>query len=354
MGRLPAGRPRSAAWCSRAAGRGQDGAAQRAAGAGGQAGLGTGKIEGPARPNIHLPVARRCTRGHAGLAPPPRPDRVGRGGRRPEELRPRTGLADRKGMHWTPLIDVPRPAAAPTRGPRARPGQAVLVLSRRWPATSTWGRPVRRRDAGHRAPRAPCCGACHGSASGALRWSSSAPTCHHRSPWLPSKSYAGACSATFPWTGSGMADRAWRRPAARGTVEFETGRPRRGSTAHRQLPYFVRPTRKVTWDVALRVAGHRRGRHEAAPGRGRARGRVLRRPLRPGHPAEQDYMTAMADLGAEHGDAASTRPTSPATLRPQAAVPVADPRRADQKGLVCSGGGVAVTVHTSGSSSARA
>ena len=112
-------------------------------------------------------------------------------------------------------------------------------------------------------------------------------------------------------------------------------------------PYFVQAYGKVTWDVALGSPVTAEDVHEAAPDAEAelAVGFFGARYDR-ATPAERDYMTAMADLGAEHGDAAI--PTADVARhlgrKPQSLSPARD--GLIKKGLVYSGerGSVAFTV----------
>ena len=81
------------------------------------------------------------------------------------------------------------------------------------------------------------------------------------------------------------ADRALVAPAAgRGRRLRRRTRSTRSTSATDGYPYFVQAYGKVAWDVAPRVADHRRRRRRRrARGRGRAGGRVLRVAVRAGH-----------------------------------------------------------------------
>ncbi len=102
-----------------------------------------------------------------------------------------------------------------------------------------------------------------------------------------------------------MADRAWRVPAGEEGVSFEDDALDELYRLTDGYPYFVQAYGKVTWDAAvgspIRVEDVRAAAPEAeaelAVGFFGAR-------YDRATPAERDYMTAMADLGAEHGDAA--------------------------------------------------
>ena len=183
------------------------------------------------------------------------------------------------------------------------------------------GRPVRRRDAGHALPElAALCGACHEiSQQGAPLVVVGAGLPHLPVALAASQSYA---ERLFRYVSVDrlpreMADRAWRRPAAEEGVEFEQDALDELYRLTDGYPYFVQAYGKVTWDVALGSPVTAEDVHEAAPDAGgRARGRFFGARYDRATPAERDYMTAMADLGAEHGDAAI--PTADVARHPAA------------------------------------
>jgi hypothetical protein len=144
-----------------------------------------------------------------------------------------------------------------------------------------------------------------------------------------------------------MADRAWRVPAGSEGVRFEDEALDELYRLTDGYPYFVQAYGKVTWDAAvgspIRVADvHAAGPEaEAELAVGFFGARYER-----ATPAERDYMTAMADLGAEHGDAAVATADIARHLarKPQSLSPARD--GLIKKGLVYSAerGSVAFTV----------
>ena len=144
-----------------------------------------------------------------------------------------------------------------------------------------------------------------------------------------------------------MADRAWRVPAGGEGVAFEDDALDELYGLTDGYPYFVQAYGKVTWDVAvgspIRVADVRAAAPEAEAEL--ALGFFGARYDR-ATPAERDYMTAMADLGAEHGDAAVATADIARHLgrKPQSLSPARD--GLIKKGLVYSAerGSVAFTV----------
>ena len=122
-----------------------------------------------------------------------------------------------------------------------------------------------------------------------------------------------------------MADRAWRLPAAEEDVDFEDDALDELYRLTDGYPYFVQAYGKVTWDAAvgspIRAADVRAAAPEAeaelAVGFFGAR-------YDRATPAERDYMTAMADLGAGPTATARRRPDLHRRRRgapgPQAAV----------------------------------
>ncbi|RYI99757.1 MAG: ATP-binding protein, partial [Actinomycetales bacterium] len=102
-----------------------------------------------------------------------------------------------------------------------------------------------------------------------------------------------------------MADRAWTVPAGTEGAEFEQEALDELYRLTDGYPYFVQAYGKVTWDAAVGSPITAADVHEAAPDAEAelAVGFFGARYDR-ATPAERDYMSAMADLGAEHGDAA--------------------------------------------------
>ena len=143
------------------------------------------------------------------------------------------------------------------------------------------------------------------------------------------------------------AERAWTLPAATEDASYE---PKALDELYRLTdgyPYFVQAYGKVTWDVAVTSPIRACDVRDAAP--------EAEAELAVGFfgarydratPAERDYMSAMADLGAEHGDAAISTAAVAQHLgrKPQSLSPARD--GLIKKGLVFSGerGTVAFTV----------
>ena len=147
-----------------------------------------------------------------------------------------------------------------------------------------------------------------------------------------------------------MADRALLVPGRRPRTSTTTTTRSTSSTPLTDgYPYFVQAYGKVTWDAALGQPdpGGRRARGGAG-GRGRAGRRLLRRPLRAGHPGRARLHAGDGrPRRAHHDDGPVHHRRGRPGARPQAAV--ASPRPATaliKKGLVYSGerGTVAFTV----------
>ena len=189
---------------------------------------GTGKIEARPDQSIRIPVAQAVHAAVREVAHRHRdPDRVDEVAGVLKSFALRTGVEDRKGMRWTPPIDVPaatRPGRL--RRPRARPGRALH--RRRHPGRRPRRR--RRRSSSTRcrtsrsAELAALCGACHEiSQQGAPLIVVGAGLPHLPVALAASKSYA---ERLFRYVSVDrlpreMADRAWRLPGA----------PRRASTS---------------------------------------------------------------------------------------------------------------------------
>ncbi|MCB0896150.1 MAG: ATP-binding protein [Nocardioides sp.] len=314
---------------------------------------GTGKIEARPDQSIRIPVAQAV---HAAVREVSHrhrdPDRVDAVAGVLKSFALRTGLADRKGMRWTPPVDVPA-----TRG-RADSGDLELDLVELFTDVASLAGDLgvgvalfvdEMQDIA--LPElAALCGACHEiSQQGAPLVVVGAGLPHLPVALAASKSYA---ERLFRYVSVDrlpreMADRAWRRPAAEEGVEFEQDALDELYRLTDGYPYFVQAYGKVTWDVALGSPVTAEDVHEAAPDAEAelAVGFFGARYDR-ATPAERDYMTAMADLGAEHGDAAI--PTADVARhlgrKPQSLSPARD--GLIKKGLVYSGerGSVAFTV----------
>ena len=314
---------------------------------------GTGKIEARPDQSMRIPVAQAVHAAVREVAHRHRdPDRVDAVAGVLKSFALRTGLADRKGMRWTPPVDVPA-----TRG-RADSGDLELDLVELFTDVASLAGDLgvgvalfvdEMQDIA--LPElAALCGACHEiSQQGAPLVVVGAGLPHLPVALAASKSYA---ERLFRYVSVDrlpreMADRAWRRPAAEEGVEFEQDALDELYRLTDGYPYFVQAYGKVTWDVALGSPVTAEDVHEAAPDAEAelAVGFFGARYDR-ATPAERDYMTAMADLGAEHGDAAI--PTADVARhlgrKPQSLSPARD--GLIKKGLVYSGerGSVAFTV----------
>jgi hypothetical protein len=264
----------------------------------------------------------------------------------------KTALDDRKGMKWTPPVDVPA-----ARG-RADSGDLELDLVELFTDVAALAQDLgvgvalfvdEMQDIAV-AELAALCGACHEiSQQGAPLIVVGAGLPHLPVALAASKSYA---ERLFRYVNVDrlpreMADRAWRRPAAEEGVAFAQEALDELYRLTDGYPYFVQAYGKVTWDVALEslitVADVRMAAPEAeaelAVGFFGAR-------YDRATPAERDYMSAMADLGAEHGDAAVATADVARHLgrKPQSLSPARD--GLIKKGLVYSAerGSVAFTV----------
>lgn len=319
---------------------------------------GTGKIEARPDQSIRLPVAQAVHAAVREVAHRHRdPDRVDAVAGVLKSFALRTGVDERRaaaraGTRWTPPIDVPA-----TRG-RADSGDLELDLVELFTDVATLA-----GDLGVGAALfvdemqdvalpelAALCGACHEiSQQGAPLIVVGAGLPHLPAALAASKSYA---ERLFRYVSVDrlprpMADRAWRVPAGSEDVTFEDEALDELYRLTDGYPYFVQAYGKVTWDAAvgspIRVADVQAAAPEAeeelAVGFFGAR-------YERATPAERDYMTAMADLGAEHGDAAVATADIARHLarKPQSLSPARD--GLIKKGLVYSAerGSVAFTV----------
>ncbi|MGY2701330.1 MULTISPECIES: ATP-binding protein [unclassified Nocardioides] len=314
---------------------------------------GTGKIEARPDQSIRIPVAQAVHAAVREVAHRHRdPDRVDAVAGVLKSFGTRTALDDRKGMRWTPPVDVPA-----SRG-RADSGDLELDLVELFTDVATLAGDLgvgialfvdEMQDIA--LPElAALCGACHEiSQQGAPLVVVGAGLPHLPVALAASKSYA---ERLFRYVSVDrlpreMADRAWRRPAAEEGVAFAPDALDELYRLTDGYPYFVQAYGKVTWDVALEslitVADVRAAAPEAeaelAVGFFGAR-------FDRATPAERDYMSAMADLGAEHGDGAvATADVARHLVRkPQSLSPARD--GLIKKGLVYSAerGSVAFTV----------
>ena len=253
---------------------------------------GTGKIEARPDQSLRLPLAQAVHAAVREVAHRHRdPERVDAVAGVLKSFALRTPLPDRKGIRWQPPgRRARRPRAAPTPATSSSTWSSCSPTWPTWPATSASGsassstrcrtspRPSSPRSAGP-ATR---------SASRARRWSSSGPACRTcRSRWPRASPTPSGCSGTSSSTGCRGR---WPtgpcscRPAPRTSTTSRT-RSTSSTALTDGYPYFVQAYGKVTWDAAVAspigVGRRRRGRARGGAG---ARGRLLRRPLRPGHP----------------------------------------------------------------------
>lgn len=272
---------------------------------------GTGKIEARPDQSIRVPVAQAV---HAAIR------EVGHRHRDPERVDAvagvlrsfalRTDVDARKGRRWTPPLDVPA-----TQG-RADSGDLELDLVELFTDLAALARDLsvgvalfidEMQDISTD-ELAALCGACHEiSQQGAPLVVVGAGLPHLPVALAASKSYA---ERLFRYVSvdrlpRDMAASAWTRPAATEGVQFE---PDALDVLYRLTdgyPYFVQAYGKATWDAAVTSPITVRDVLTAAPEAGAelAVGFFGARFER-ATPAEREYMSAMADLGAEHGDAA--------------------------------------------------
>jgi len=277
---------------------------------------GTGKIEARPDQSIRMPVAQAVHAAVREVAHRHRdPDRVDAVAGVLKSFALRTSAEDRRpaakgGPRWTPPVDVPA-----VRG-RADSGDLELDLVELFGDVATLAGDLgvgvalfvdEMQDIA--IPElAALCGACHEiSQQGAPFLVVGAGLPHLPVALAASKSYA---ERLFRYVSVDrlprpMADRAWRVPAGSEGVSFEDDALDELYRLTDGYPYFVQAYGKVTWDAAvgspIRVEDVRAAAPEAeaelAVGFFGAR-------YDRATPAERDYMTAMADLGAEHGDAA--------------------------------------------------
>ncbi len=321
---------------------------------------GTGKLEARPDQGLRIPVAQAVHAAVREVAHRHRdPDRVDAVAGVVKSFALRAGLDERqaatrasKGPRWTPPVDV-----AAAKG-RADSGDLELDLVELFTDVAVLAGDLgvgialfvdEMQDVA--TPElAALCGACHEiSQQGAPLLVVGAGLPHLPVALAASKSYA---ERLFRYVSVDrlpreMADRAWTVPAGTEGVEFDADALDELYRLTDGYPYFVQAYGKVTWDAAvgspIAVADVR----EAAP--------AAEAELAVGFfgarydratPAERDYMSAMADLGAEHGDAAV--PTSDIARhlgrKPQSLSPARD--GLIKKGLVYAGerGSVAFTV----------
>ncbi|GAA4746973.1 ATP-binding protein [Nocardioides endophyticus] len=314
---------------------------------------GTGKIEARPDQSIRIPIAQAVHAAVREVAHRHRdPDRVDEVASVLKSFALRTSVDDRKGMRWTPPTDV-----TAAKG-RADSGDLELDLVELFADVATLAGDLgvgvalfidEMQDIS--TPElAALCGACHEiSQQGAPLVVVGAGLPHLPVALAASKSYAERLFryASVDRLPREMADRAWRLPAAEEGVEFEDDALDELYRLTDGYPYFVQAYGKVTWDAAvgspIRVTDVRAAAPEAeaelAVGFFGAR-------YDRATPAERDYMTAMADLGAGNldGPIATAEVAAHLVRKPQSLSPARD--GLIKKGLVYSGerGSVAFTV----------
>lgn len=319
---------------------------------------GTGKLEARPDQGLRIPLAQAVHAAVREVAHRHRdPDRVDEVAGVVKSFALRAGLDERKaaskaGPRWTPPVDVPA-----AKG-RADSGDLELDLVELFTDVAALAQDLgvgvgifidEMQDIA--TPElAALCGAGHEiSQQGAPLLVVGAGLPHLPVALAASKSYA---ERLFRYVSvdrlpRAMADRAWTVPAATEGVAFEAEALDELYRLTDGYPYFVQAYGKVTWDAAVESPITVADVHEAAP--------AAEAELAVGFfgarydratPAERDYMSAMADLGAEHGDAAVATSEIARHLarRPQSLSPARD--GLIKKGLVYSAerGSVAFTV----------
>ncbi|MBA2955170.1 AAA family ATPase [Nocardioides sp. MAH-18] len=319
---------------------------------------GTGKLEARPDQGLRIPLAQAVHAAVREVAHRHRdPDRVDEVAGVVKSFALRAGLDERraasaKGPRWTPPVDVPA-----AKG-RADSGDLELDLVELFTDVAALAQDLgvgvgifidEMQDIA--TPElAALCGAGHEiSQQGAPLLVVGAGLPHLPVALAASKSYAERLFryASVDRLPREMADRAWTVPAATEGVAFEADALDELYRLTDGYPYFVQAYGKVTWDAAVGSPITAADVHEAAP--------AAEAELAVGFfgarydratPAERDYMSAMADLGAEHGDAAVATSEIARHLgrRPQSLSPARD--GLIKKGLVYAGerGSVAFTV----------
>lgn len=314
---------------------------------------GTGKIEARPDQSIRIPVAQAVHAAVREVAHRHRdPSRVDEVAGVLKAFALRTGVEDRKGMRWTPPVDVPA-----ARG-RADSGDLELDLVELFTDVGMLAGDlgvgialfVDEMQDIPPAELGALCGACHEiSQQAAPLVVVGAGLPHLPVALAATRSYA---ERLFRYVSVDrlpreMAERAWRVPAATEGAEFEEAALDELYALTDGYPYFVQAYGKVTWDAAVGSPITAADVAEAAPSAEAelAIGFFGARYDR-ATPAERDYMTAMADLGAENGDAAiaTADVARHLTRKPQSLSPARD--GLIKKGLVFSAerGSVAFTV----------
>jgi hypothetical protein len=314
---------------------------------------GTGKVEARPDQSIRVPVAQAVHAAVREVAHRHRdPDRVEEVTGVLKAFALRTAPEDRKGMRWTPPVD-----AVATRG-RADSGDLELDLAELFTDVARLAQDLgvgialfvdEMQDIA-----GPELGALCGASHEISQQAAPLLVVGAGLPHLPvalaaSKSYA---ERLFRYVSvdrlpRAMADRAWRLPAATEGVDFDQEALDELYRMTDGYPYFVQAYGKVTWDAALGSPIRVSDVLEAAPhAQAELAVGFFGTRFERATPAERDYMTAMADLGADAGDAAITTADVARLLarKPQSLSPARD--GLIKKGLVYSAerGRVAFTV----------
>jgi AAA ATPase domain len=267
---------------------------------------GTGKIEARPEQSIRIPIAQAMHAAVRELSHRHRdPDRVDQLAGVLKAFALRTGLDDRRGLRWTPPIEV-----TATKG-RADSGDLELDLIELFTDAAALAGDLGVGvalfiDEMQDIPGpelAALCGAGHEiSQQGAPLLIVGAGLPHLPVALAASKSYA---ERLFRYVAVDrlpreMADRAWTVPAAGEGMDFEPDALDELYRLTDGYPYFVQAYGKVTWDAAVGSPIRRSDVLEAAPEAEAelAIGFFGARYDR-ATPAERDYLTAMADLGGD-------------------------------------------------------
>jgi AAA ATPase domain len=314
---------------------------------------GTGKIEARPDQSIRIPVAQAVTAAIREVSHRHRdPDRVNDLAGVLKAFALRTSLEDRRGLRWTPPVDVPA-----AKG-RADSGDLELDLTELFTDVATLAGDLgvgvavfvdEMQDIATD-ELAAVCGACHEiSQQSAPLLVVGAGLPHLPVALAASKSYAERLFryVVVDRLSPTDAERALRVPAAGEGVSYDDAALTELQRLTDGYPYFVQAYGKATWDVATGSPITRDDVLAAAPDAEAelAVGFFGVRYER-ATPAERDYMTAMADLGAESGDApiATADVAVHLARKPQSLSPARD--GLIKKGLVYSAqrGRVAFTV----------
>ena len=312
---------------------------------------GTGKIEARPEQSIRIPVAqaihaavREVAHRHRDL------DRVDEVAGVIKSFALRAAAPDRKGMRWTPPVEV-----VAAKG-RADSGDLELDLTELFTDVAELARDlsvgvalfVDEMQDITTGELGALCGAAHEiSQQGAPLLIVGAGLPHLPTALAASKSYAErlfryVCVDRLPRE---MADRAWQVPAAGEGAAFEREALDLLYELTDGYPYFVQAYGKVTWDAAVASPIRAADVREAAP--------EAEAELAVGFfgarfdratPAERDYMTAMADLASADEPVATAVIASRLGRKPQSLSPARD--GLIKKGLVYAAerGAVAFTV----------